>query len=43
MRKIDLSDEVLVLNVGNYIGESTGRELRYAKEQGKRIRFLEAP
>ncbi len=42
LRKIDLSDEVLILNVGGYIGESTGRELAYAKSKGKIICFLEA-
>lgn len=41
MRKIDLADEVLILNVDNYIGESTQRELNYAKHEGKKIRFLE--
>ena len=41
LRKIDLSDEVLILNVGGYIGESTGRELAYARRHGKRVRFLE--
>lgn len=41
LRKIDLADEVLILNVGGYIGESTGRELRYATEQRKSVRFLE--
>jgi hypothetical protein len=40
-RKIDLADEVLILNVGGYIGESTGRELAYAREHGKIVRFLE--
>lgn len=40
-RKIDLSDEILVLNVGGYIGESTRSELEYAKNHGKIIRFLE--
>ena len=30
LRKIDLADEVLVLNVGGYVGESTGNELAYA-------------
>lgn len=40
-RKIDLADEVLILNVGGYIGESTARELEYARNLGKRIRFLE--
>ncbi len=42
LRKIDLADEVLILNVGGYIGESTGRELAYATQQGKSVRFLEA-
>lgn len=39
--KIDLADEVLILNVGGYIGPSTVREPAYAQRQGKRIRFLE--
>lgn len=42
-RKIDLSDEVLILNIGGYIGESTRSELEYAKAHNKTIRFLEAP
>ena len=40
-RKIDLANEILILNVGGYIGESTNNELQYATQQGKRIRFLE--
>ena len=39
-RKIDLADEVFVLNVGNYIGESTASEISYANSIGKRIRYL---
>ena len=39
LRKIDLADEVLILNVGGYVGESTDRELRYAYQQGKQIRW----
>jgi len=39
--KIDLADEILVLNVGGYIGESTHSEIEYAKAHGKPIRFLE--
>lgn len=39
LRKIDLADEVLILNVDDYIGESTARELAYARAHGKRIRF----
>lgn len=41
LNKIDLADEVLFLNVGGYIGESTSRELEYAKKEKKIIRFLE--
>ena len=41
LRKIDLADEVLILNVGQYIGQSTARELAYAKAAGKVVRFLE--
>ena len=42
LRKLDLADEVLVLNVGGY-GESTTRELAYALQHGKVIRYLEVP
>lgn len=41
MRKIDLCDEVLILNQDQYIGESTTRELAYARQLGKRVRFWE--
>lgn len=41
LRKIDLADEVLVLNVDGYIGESTARELDYAFQHGKKVRFWE--
>ncbi len=41
LRKIDLADEILVLNVGGYIGQSTRRELDYARSLSKRVRFLE--
>lgn len=41
MHKIELADEVLILNVGGYIGESTRRELEYARALGKVIRWLE--
>lgn len=45
-RKIDLADEVLILNVitdehpKGYIGNSTRGELEYAREHFKVIRFL---
>lgn len=41
LRKIDLADEVLVLNVGGYVGTSTRREVNYAHATGKPIRWLE--
>jgi 8-oxo-dGTP pyrophosphatase MutT (NUDIX family) len=40
-RKIDLADEVLVLNVGGYIGSSTRSEIDYAEVHGKPVRYLE--
>lgn len=40
-RKIDLADEVLVLNVGGYIGDSTRSEVEYAQSLGRPIRYLE--
>lgn len=43
LRKIDLADEVLILNVGGYIGESTSRELQYALYWGKTVRYLVDP
>lgn len=41
LRKIELADDVLILNVGGYIGESTGRELAHARKLGKPVRFWE--
>lgn len=41
LRKIDLADEVLVLNVGGYIGESTRNEIAYCEQHGKPVRYLE--
>lgn len=40
-RKIEMADEVLILNVGGYIGESTGKELAYAQKLGKTIYYWE--
>lgn len=39
-RKIDLADEILVLNVNGYIGESTQSEIDYATRRNKRVRYL---
>ena len=41
LRKIDLSDGIFVLNVGGYIGDSTQREIEYAKSKGKFVKYLE--
>ena len=40
-RKIDLSDEIFVINVGGYIGESTKSEINYALSTGKKVNYLE--
>ena len=40
-RKIDLADEVLILNVNGYVGPSTQSEIDYAKAHGKTLRWLE--
>ncbi len=40
-RKIDLSDEILVVNVGGYVGDSTRGEIEYARSKGKPIRWDE--
>ena len=40
-RKIDMSDEIFVINVGGYIGNSTKSEIEYAKAHGKTVRYLE--
>jgi hypothetical protein len=41
LRKIDMCDQILVLNVNGYIGQSTSNEIAYAKSKGKLIRYLE--
>jgi len=40
-RKIDMADEIFVINVGGYIGSSTWSEIEYARATGKVIRYLE--
>jgi hypothetical protein len=40
-RKIDLADEVLVINIGGYIGKSTRSEIDYARAHGKPVKYLE--
>ena len=40
-RKIDMDDEIFVINVGGYIGESTRSEIAYAQRYGKTVNYLE--
>ena len=40
-RKIDMADEIFVINVGGYIGTSTRSEIEYAQRNGKAVRYLE--
>ncbi len=40
-RKIDMADEIFVINVGGYIGSSTQSEIEYATLTGKAVHYLE--
>ena len=40
-RKIDMADEIFVINVGGYIGDSTKSEIEYAIKCGKKVNYLE--
>lgn len=40
-RKIEMADEIFVVNVGGYIGSSTCSEIEYAIAIGKIVRYLE--
>ena len=42
-RKIDMADEIFVINRDGYIGSSTRSEIAYAISQGKQVRYLEPP
>ena len=39
-RKIDMADEIFVINVGGYIGESTKSEIEYAIKTNKTVTYL---
>ena len=39
-RKIDMADEVFVIDAGGYIGESTRSEIEYANSKGMPVRYL---
>lgn len=38
-RKIDMADEIFVIDVNGYIGNSTMSEIEYAKATGKKINY----
>ena len=40
-RKIDMADEIYVINVGGYIGDSTRSEIQYAEEHGRPVRYYQ--
>lgn len=42
LHKIDVADEVYVVNPGGYLGESTLREIAYALRTGKPVRYAVA-
>ena len=39
--KIDMADEIFVINVGGYIGSSTRAEIEYTLATGKKVNYLE--
>jgi hypothetical protein len=41
LQKVAMADEVLVVDVGGYVGESTRREIEHARSLGIAVRFLE--
>lgn len=38
-RKIDMADEIFVIDVNGYIGNSTKSEIEYAKTTGKKVNY----
>lgn len=40
LRKIDIADEIFVVNYEDYIGNSTANEVTYAVENNKKIRWF---
>ena len=40
-QKIDMADEIFVINKNGYIGENTRLEIEYALKQGKPVKYLE--
>lgn len=42
LKRIEMSDAIFVCNVGGYIGDSTKKEIEYAKSLGKNVYYLES-
>ena len=40
-RKIDMADEIFVINKGGYIGSSTKSEIEYAIKTNKTVNYME--
>ena len=40
-KKIDMSDEIFIINKDGYIGDSTGSEIEYAKKKGIPVKYME--
>lgn len=40
-RKIDMADEIFVINKGGYVGSSTKSEIEYAMKTNKKVVFME--
>lgn len=40
LAKIDMADEIFVINPGGYVGQSTSREIAYAQSRGKTVKSL---
>ena len=40
-RRIDMADEIFVINKNGYIGSSTKSEIEYAKQTGKNVVYME--
>jgi len=40
LRKIDMADEIFVINVNGYIGSSTKKEIEYATAKSKVVNYL---
>jgi hypothetical protein len=43
LQKVAMADEVLIVNVGGHVGESTRREIEHARLRGLAVTFLEPP